>query len=85
MTFEDLYKYQPKDFQSIRCGKDIDGVFKIRVVFSRHYQAEEYCINLRWCDINEVSTGWEVSFLPEDWRPIKRYRLVCINGMYAVA
>ena len=85
MTFEGLSKYEPENFQSIRCGKDIEGVFKIRVVFSKHYQAEEYCLNLRWCDINEVSTGWEVSFLPEDWWPIKRYRLVCINGMDAVA
>lgn len=67
MTFEQLFKYEPENFQSIRCGKDIEGVFKIRVVFSHHYQAEEYCLNLRWCDINEVSTGWEVSFLPEDW------------------
>ena len=67
MTFEDLYKYQPEAFQSIRCGRNAEGEYKIRVVFSHLYQAEEYCLNLRWNDINEVSTGWEVSFLPEDW------------------
>ena len=28
MTFEGLSKYEPENFQSIRCGKDIEGVLK---------------------------------------------------------